>query len=353
MARDSGLEDEDTKPYGIVYSSDSCGGWDFEDDMLDFGGFNPYGIPMGDMCDGMFNEFYNGYGPTDFMLDDMLDPLSSGFTDDEYEGYDKGGRGTSLFGKEVQRHLAILRTSRQIYNEASALLYSDLTIHVNPGDAVTDMPGNTIVEQTKGIWRHAPSKDFGSTDINGRTLYKSCLLDGLVEPHVFARFEKVSYHADFSFDFHSTGPSLYINDDLSVRAEDAARFVSYLTTAKSTTRWFEDPISSRFDNGRRETLKDVAGITVSSVTITEPSTADIIQKFVDLLSNSPLIRHLEVILNLEVGLPDSLEDISVDSDSDSDSEQEAKGAEKTIEKTEVASERGTELFLESGVLHCL
>lgn len=253
----------------------------------------------------------------------------------------------------VERHLAILRTSRLINNEASALLHSDLIIDIKPGDASPEVHGYINIKRPWHVWRHDPSKGLGSTNTSGQKEYKSRLLDGYLEPHVFARFEKVSYRADFSLAFHRHAPRIHINDDLSVRAEDAVKFVSYLTTTKRTTRWFEDPISGRSHHGRRETLKDVAGITISSITVTEPSPADVVQKLVDLLSNSPFIRHLEVRFYVAFSAgPSFLEDLSVNSDVDPDSEQEAENA-KTTKKREAASLRVTELFLESGVLNCL
>ena len=47
-----------------------------EDDMTDFGDFNPYGIPMGDMCDDMFNEVYNGVSITG-LRDDMFNSINN------------------------------------------------------------------------------------------------------------------------------------------------------------------------------------------------------------------------------------------------------------------------------------
>ena len=353
IQRNDRLQDETAKSHDTISSSDSWTDLDSEDDALVLGGFNPYGFPMGDMCDGMFNEVYNGYGgyngwgPLGFM-GDISDPPSSISTDDESESDEEGSCDTNWFGK-VQRHLAILRTNRQIYNEASALLHSDLAIDVEPGDVSILVPGDAIVEQNRDVWSRDPSKSLGSTNTDGQRVYGSGLLNGIVEPHVFAQFEKVSYHANFCFKFISIAPSLHINDNFSIRAKDEAKFVSYLTTAKGTTRWFEEPVSGRpFDNGRRETIEDVAGITISSVTVTEPSSAEIVQKFVDLLSNSPLIRHLEVILNVQVGHKD-LEDLGWQSDYDLDSEEEA----MDIEKAKVADKRATELFLECSVLDSL
>lgn len=347
--------DSGSMGYGSFHT-DVYGDSDSEDAMFDLDDFNPYGIPMGDMCDGMFNDVYNLGGAMSMTFgndmfdygDDHSDDRGFDRMDDEDESENESGPSRGMFETEpmIKRHLAILRTNRQIYNEASVLLHSDLTLDVNPGDAVTDVPGNAVVKQTKKIWRHSPHMGLGMTDSNGQTVYKSCPLDGSVEPHVFARFERISYNAQFFFEGDDAAPCLFINDDLSVRADDAAKYVSYLTTAKGITRWFEDPMSGRpFYNGRRETLKDVADITISSVTVTQPSTAEIIQKFVDLVSKSPLIRHLEVNLDLEVRCENWIESLKWGPDT----EQTA----KNDEKRDAANERAAELFIESGVLDSL
>lgn len=305
-------------------------------------------------------KLYNNYGVMGFdedMFDYMDDHCS---LDEEDDSENEGSHGTRLSEKKalskrglqtepkVKRHPAILRTNRQIYNEASALLHSDLTIDMDPGDALIDTPGNATVDPTREVWRHTPVKGLGIGNVNGQTVYESSPLDGSLEPHIFARFERVSYNA--YFDFNLDHASLYVNDDLSVRAEGAAKLVSYLTTAKGTTRWFEDPIPGRpFDNSPRETPQDVAHITISSVTTTQPSTAEIILKFVNLLSISPLIRHLEFVLDIEARYNDSLDDLSWDSDNETDSERDATDDEKAA----VANERATELFLESSVLDSL
>ena len=386
-------EDEEmTSDDGVMYDSFHTGYGDFdsEDDMRYFGDYNPYGVPMGDMCDGMFNEVYNNFDPVgfgndmfhglndddfrDYMDDDTDDDFrgmdldgpdksSSNSIDDENESGNDGNHGARLFGnsaslralpkggleqrRKTKRHLAILRTNCQIYNETSSLLHSDLQIVINPGDPLADSPGNAVVEPTRKLWRHDPFKGLGFTNAKGQTRYKSSFLDGSVDPHVFARFEKVCYNAVFDFDFDGAAPSLHVDNSLRVRAEDEAKFVSYLTTVKSTTRWFEDPIPGRpCDNGRRETLEDVADIPISSVIVNHPSTAGIVQKFADLLSKSPLIRDLKIILDLEVRDQDPNEDTTpLDSD-ETDSEQDAKDDEKIY----VANERATELFLESHVL---
>ena len=339
--------------------------------MLALSDFNPYGIEMGDMSDGMFNEVYNGmyngggitgsgygmFGDSDDQSDAIdFDLPFSTFIDNE------GGRSTRFLGKsrllgkslptrvkemKPKRHLAVLRTNRQIYNEASTLLHTDLTIMVQPGDALIDTPGNAVVERTENLWRHAPSNKLHSAKLNGRKMYTTPSLDGVLEPHVFGQFRKISYDAVFDFFMDDDAPSLSINDELHACAEDEHKFVSYLMTTKSITRWCEDPLpAGRADNGLRETLQDVADITISRVVVTQPSIADVIQKFVTLLSNSPIIRRLEI--NLQVGVTCSNDTGSIDHES-IDSEHEGKQDEKFY----VADERATELFLEAGVLNSL
>ena len=338
-----------------MYDSSDYSDSYFDDEMYDSDLYNPYGIPMGDMCDGMFNEIYNlggvsgfggegrGYGPLGISSSDSID-----------EGDDRAEDGHSRkidSQKEmrIQRHLAILRTNRQIYNEASTLLHSNLTIEVVSGDALTDEPGNAIVKPSKKVWRNAPFPGPRSTNVNGQPVYEGPLLDGSLEPHVFARFERIRYVGEFDLLCDYAAPRLYVDDDLSVRGTDADGLLAYFNTSKSTTRWFEDPLpDGRSDKGLRETLNDVADITISRATVTKPSiVAGIIQKFVDLLSSSLFVRHLEIVLDVQVGCS-SLSEIT-DSSNDEDPEQEA----KDDVKTDVADQRATELLLESGVLDSL
>ena len=170
-------------------------------------------------------------------------------------------------------------------------------------------------------------------------------MDGSVEPHVFAQFERIAYSGNFNFHVDSA-PRLYFDDKLNVRAEDADKFLAYLTTAKSTTRWVEDPLpDGRYDKGLRETLADVADITISSITVTQPSTTDVIQNFVELLSTSPCIRDLEINLMIDAKCSKSFDDMDSESDSSSSSEDLL-----DHDREYAANTRATELFLESGVL---
>ena len=377
------LQPLDTQEWEDIDRDDSAhdsydyGGSDFDAQMLALSDFNPYGMEMEDMSDGIFNEMYTGGGNTglgygmfgDFGdFDDQSDTMNFGSPslpfpfpiDDGEESDNEGGRGTRFLGKslptkvndkdemindkdemEIQRHLAILRTNRQIYNEASALLHSGLTIIVEPGDALTDTPGNAIVERSEKLWRHAPSNTLPSAKINGQTVYNTPSLDGVLEPHVFAQFRKISYIGLFDFTVDDDAPSFHINDDLRACAEDERMFVSYLTATKNVTRLRRNPLPAvRADKSPRPRLRDIL---YSEEVVTQPSVADIIQKFVDLLSNSPVIHHLEFVLNVCVNCSNIFETVDYDSE---DSEQEA----KEDEKCDIANARAAELVLEAGVL---
>ena len=88
---------------------------------------------------------------------------------DGYYKFDRE-RGTVVWSqKGVERHLAILRTSRQINNEASALLYSDLIIDMKPGDASLETHGYALMNRRPWhVWRHDPSKGLGFMSPSGQ-----------------------------------------------------------------------------------------------------------------------------------------------------------------------------------------
>ena len=365
-------EDKDSDWDDSAYDSSDYGGLDFYDQMLDDSMFNnPYGIEMeDDMSDGMFNALYAGDTITGFGhgmfgdFDHQSDTMGFGSPglpssipiDDGEESVNEGGRDTRSLVKslptkvnnknemEIKRHLAILRTNRQIYDEASALLHSDLRIFVKPGDALIDTPGNAVAERSRKLWRHAPSNGLHSAKISGQTVYNTPSLDGVLEPHVFAQFEKISYTGHFDFLMDRDAPGLHIDDDLRACAEDERMFVSYLTATKSVSRRRKGPLPAvRADNGFRAAIQDN---TYSKVVVTRPSVADVIQKFVDLVSISPVIRNVEFILDVQVICSNVMESMEYDS---GDSEQEAKEEEKDY----AADERATELFLEAGILDSL
>ncbi len=118
----------------------------------------------------------------------------------------------------VQRFPAILRTNRQIHSEASFLLYGDLYMNVQPGDVLR-----------KRLWRHNPLHGIGSKNSCGQTVYAKAELDGVMEPHVFARFKKIIFEFELEAleNRNPRVPSLYINDDMTVNPEDEAKLLAF------------------------------------------------------------------------------------------------------------------------------
>lgn len=127
-------------------------------------------------------------------------------------------------------------------------------------------------------------------------------------PHVFARFQKICVDAIFDTE-HTEGVELWIDEidgKYIVRQEDADVFMATLR-------------SSSF-------MKDL----------------------VQLLSNSPLIAKLEFCLDVEVMANSNLMMMD-DEDDDEDEDSYLEKEDKIDRVMDVANERATELFLDSGV----
>ena len=163
----------------------------------------------------------------------------------------------------MSRYLAILGTNHQIYSEAASVLYSELTIVVHPGyilslkDSYSD--SSAFEEPIKDVWRHDPLKGIGHTKRNGTRFYYTPVMDGLVEPHVFTRFRKIELQAKMSHDFR---PFLYINQDYS----------------------FNSAAEDRACKRLRKT--------------------GLMKNFAKLLSNSPLLNELSILLDMHVVVTD-------------------------------------------------
>ncbi|CAD6580877.1 MAG: hypothetical protein ASARMPRED_000360 [Alectoria sarmentosa] len=214
---------------------------------------------------------------------------------------------------DVRRHTAILRTNRQIYNEASSLLYTELIMHLQPGDVLCMNTGKDIVKASERLWRHNPLHGIGTTNPSGQTVYAKPECHGVMEPHVLARFKKITFDMDFNWEFETleaeryqqvTGdqpaPSLFVDENLTVNPEDEAKLLVFY---------------------QRSTI---------------------IHQLVKILSNSPDIFRLEIRFDIEVL---GRYDMSLESDSEDEEEDE-----KTDRKMDVANERAMELFFDSGLL---
>ena len=133
--------------------------------------------------------------------------------------------------EEVRRKLrhcrapALLRANKQIYSETYPLLYSELKIVLSPGAVLNQvMHPDPLAKSTGGIWRHDPAMGIGFKDISGHICYESECMDGDMEPHIFARFKKIVFNADFPIDEYGEPPALYVDKNLRGKSENEAHF---------------------------------------------------------------------------------------------------------------------------------
>ena len=101
---------------------------------------------------------------------------------------------------DVRRSPAILRTNRQIYNEASSLFYSELDVRLQPGDVVLIALGKDPVKPRKTQWTVSELDDTPHTDPSGSTLHPTPELDAVMGPHMLARFRKITFETDFEWE---------------------------------------------------------------------------------------------------------------------------------------------------------
>lgn len=215
---------------------------------------------------------------------------------------------------KINRYPAILQTNHQIHNEASTLLYSSLVMEVRPGDLIFFKARDGIVEPINKFWRScpthiAPMYPFTGTEIEylkfGRTM----------EPHVFAKLERIAFSADLNFDLEGEDgqvwPMLFVDDEMRTNREDQERFTACL---KGKGPHF-------------------------------PPVSNIFQQFVNVLVKSRYISHLDVCLGVEI-----VALIDVDSEEEEDQDLEEECAER---KENAATKRAMELVLEAGVLNPL
>jgi hypothetical protein len=111
----------------------------------------------------------------------------------------------------------ILRSNRQIYSEASSLMYSELIVVLTPGDIVCLRPNlDDISAPNRGVWRHNPLAGIGVLGPHNRRIYNTPEMDGKMEPHVFSRFKHISLELEFNCNPEDLAgcPQLSIDPDL-------------------------------------------------------------------------------------------------------------------------------------------
>lgn len=69
---------------------------------------------------------------------------------------------------------------------------------MKPGDVLcfSERPGvHDIIQQRPKLWRHNPLRGMSHRNEKGAQVYASADMDGDMEPHVFARFQRISFDA--------------------------------------------------------------------------------------------------------------------------------------------------------------
>lgn len=122
------------------------------------------------------------------------------------------------------RHLAILRTNRQIYIEASYTLHSELTVRIEARDIIVGRNSQTI-------WRHDPCHGRGAVDKNGRYVYTTPELGGRLEPHVFARLRRIQYDVLLEF---PDAPIVSLQEDFSIEPQFQRYYIRFIREANVT-----------------------------------------------------------------------------------------------------------------------
>jgi hypothetical protein len=193
---------------------------------------------------------------------------------------------------------AILRANRQIYSEASHILYSEVKIILYPGDLVClRANAEDIAQPSQNIWRHNPLNGIGKSGPHNEGIYTTPEMDGLMDPHVFARFKRVNLELRFEFDpdecprFRPLG----IDSEMKIERKECIRFQNFLR--------------------RTNVLRD----------------------FKQVISNSPVVDHLGIRLSI-FACPAYNEDLEDDAGS---------LPEVYFRETDT---RAAEMFIESGVM---
>ncbi|PMD51039.1 uncharacterized protein K444DRAFT_223792 [Hyaloscypha bicolor E] len=202
----------------------------------------------------------------------------------------------------------ILRSNRQIYSEASSLMYSELIVVLTPGDIVC-LRSN--LEDTsapnRGVWRHNPLAGTGVLGPHNGRIYNTPEMDGKMEPHVFSRFKHISLELEFNCNPEDLAgcPQLSIDPDLKIASEDCVKFQDFLRQ----TNIFRD-LAEIICNSPRvtclEILLEVSVDPADDINLTYPYTAD--DNLPDVYFMTVHTRAVEIFI--ESGIMDPLRSLS-------------------------------------------
>ncbi|PQE10863.1 hypothetical protein CJF30_00009023 [Rutstroemia sp. NJR-2017a BBW] len=212
----------------------------------------------------------------------------------------------------------ILRVNKQIYDEASSLLYSEGTVVIDAYDmfCLNKNPSPERVRfgavDEKVSWRHNPLEDPGTVAEDGTVTYSTPEFGGLMYPHVFARFQKVLFDASFD-EMHMQDLEFWLDLD--------------------TGKLADDDVSSFQRRLRR---------------------SPIVRDLVKLLSKTPVIYKLTINLLVEVRCASRLDEIRSESDEDEDADADAEPEEGELTMDDkldaadlLANQRATEALMDT------
>jgi hypothetical protein len=131
---------------------------------------------------------------------------------------------------------AILRTNRLIYFEASELFYSEATIMLRERD-ITGFGLEKPPPPYRVPWRHDPIHAINDSRPNVECTYTTPELTGLVEPHIFWRFQKIELCPFFDFLLEIDLPylSFRMDSEFNIDKTDIESWQSFLQTKYSTS----------------------------------------------------------------------------------------------------------------------
>ena len=192
-------------------------------------------------------------------------------------------------------------------------------MNLQPGDVLCLKARKDIVKASEKVWRHNPLDGIGTTNGTGQTVYSKPRMDGVMEPHVLARFKRFTFELCVNWEGdtidaegcnaekdanrgkyikqHGVAPSLFVHENMTVDPQDEANLLAFY---------------------RHSTL---------------------IHQLVKILSNSPDIVSLDMSFDFEVLVRDGLgEDSDLDDDED----------EAQFKMDDLANGRAMEIFMDGG-----
>ena len=176
----------------------------------------------------------------------------------------------------VRRSPAILRTNRQIYDEASSLFYSGLNVHLQSRDVVSMATGKDIGKPRKTQRTFNVVDGIPHTDPSGSTLHPKPNVGAVMGPHMLARFKNITFETDFAWEIMALGaykhqlslandgrtldqiaPELFISTIRTVDLEaDARREITFYRHSRFVDQLIER-LSQSSDITRLDVLFDV------------------------------------------------------------------------------------------------